>query len=76
MSADQILQADNGLFKAAWPITASSPKRIFRTSVPSVTSFSTPRANTFGARNLAGVAGHARRSNKQITTKERKIVNV
>jgi hypothetical protein len=31
--------------------------------------------NTFGARNLAGFAGHARRSNKK-TTKERKVVNV
>jgi len=31
--------------------------------------------NTFGARNLAGVAGHARRSKKK-TTKERKVVNV
>jgi hypothetical protein len=31
--------------------------------------------NTFGARNLAGVAGHARRSNKK-RTKERKVVNV
>jgi hypothetical protein len=31
--------------------------------------------NTFGARNLAGVAGHARRSSKQ-TTKERKVENV
>jgi hypothetical protein len=29
----------------------------------------------FGARNLAGVAGHARRSNKK-TTRERKVVNV
>ncbi|MEI6783280.1 MAG: hypothetical protein WCQ21_20445 [Verrucomicrobiota bacterium] len=28
----------------------------------------------FGARYLAGVAGHARRSNKK-TTKERKVVN-
>jgi hypothetical protein len=33
------------------------------------------RATIFGARNLAGVAGHARRSNKT-TTKERKVVNV
>ena len=33
------------------------------------------RATIFGARNLAGVAGHARCSNKK-TTNERKVVNV
>jgi hypothetical protein len=44
-------------------------------SVPFVSFCSDPPANTFGARNLAGFAGHARRSNKQ-TTKERKVVNV
>jgi hypothetical protein len=31
--------------------------------------------NTFGARNLAGVAGHARRSKKK-TTKERKVADL
>ena len=34
-----------------------------------------PTKTIFGARNLAGVAGHARRSNKK-TTKERKVANV
>jgi hypothetical protein len=48
MSADQILQAANGSSNVAWPIPASSPKRMLRTSVPSVTSCSTPRANIFG----------------------------
>ena len=34
-----------------------------------------PTKTIFGARNLAGVAGHARRSNNK-TTKERKVINV
>jgi hypothetical protein len=53
---------------AKWPTPPSTPKRTLRTSV---SSCSTLRANTLGARNLAGIAGHARRSNKQ-TTKESK----
>jgi hypothetical protein len=35
------------------------------TSVSSVSSYSTPRENNFGARCLAGVAGHARRFNNK-----------
>jgi hypothetical protein len=57
-------------------ISTSPPKSTLgSSSVSSVTSCSTPSANTFGARNLASVAGHARRSNKQ-TTKEGKVEDV
>jgi hypothetical protein len=42
-------------------------KAVSTTSLSSVSSCSTPSANTFGARYLAGVASHARRSNKKTT---------